>query len=106
MNTPTQAPAHDSRHTPGPHPVAVADPAQWLRTFAMQYKGETRASLELCARRSDAAPELLEALKEAVSFIGLKHGWNDQSYQTTDGRVIWFCADKARQAIAKAEGRT
>ena len=53
-----------------------------------------------------SAPELLEALKEAVSFIGLKHGWNDQSYQTTDGRVIWFCADKARQAIAKAEGRT
>ena len=70
------------------------DPAHNWRTFAMQYKGETRASLELCARRSDAAPELLEALKDLLAILPY--------YEHKDRAKV----EAARQAIAKAEGRT
>ncbi len=71
-----------------PHPVAVMDSPQWLRTFAMQFKGETSASLELCATRLDALGGAVEAMKMARDFM--------PAY----GRVAEIDA-----AISKAEGR-
>lgn len=57
-----------------PNHVAISDPAAWLRIHAEQFKGETRASLEHCARQCAAAPELLEALKVVRAELRYKYG--------------------------------
>lgn len=86
-----------AKHTP--HPVTVADPVQWLRTFALQFKGETRASMEHCADRLTAAPDLLDALKSAP-----------KTAHPSDERGPCLCSScewsrNALALIAKAEGQ-
>lgn len=85
-----------AQHTP--HPVAVIDAPQWLRTFAMQFKGETRATLEMCANGLERAPEILEALKWYADKASGIHGNDDLEALEADQGA------KARHAIAKATG--
>lgn len=104
MNTKTP-PAQPARHTPGPHPVAVLDSPQWLRTFAMQYKGETRATLELCAARLDSAPAMLEALKLAERLIAANRHRFPKSIKHPDCFELNLTRAAIGKAIHNAEGR-
>lgn len=97
--------------TEKPHDVAIHDAPQWLRTFAMHFKGETRASLELCAEKLEVAPEMLEALKRAelsAVQIRIAAGIGEK---TLRGKIAWYegqleqVRDELRSVIAKAEGR-
>lgn len=82
-------------HTP--HPVAIADPAQWLRTFALQFKGETRASLEHCAGMVADGPDMLAALTLAASALSDRGRW-----VSGDAQEAYLACSRA---IAKASAQ-
>jgi hypothetical protein len=91
-----------SKHTPGPWQVHgshiyTADPERAL--LAQVFNSGSKASdypLQANARLIAAAPELLEALKDALFHV---------ANQGDIGVDQWLaCERKARAAIAKAEG--
>lgn len=77
-----------------PHPVAMADAPQWLRIYAEAHKGETRASLDLCANKIETGQECYQLLKEILQ---------------TEVTKRWRCenadlVNRARGIIYKVEG--
>lgn len=81
-------------HSPGPHPVAVADPAQWLRIYAEAYKGENRATLDLCASKIKTGQECYQLLKEILQTEVTKR-WRRENAALVN---------RARGIIYKVEG--
>lgn len=95
----------NAKHTPGPW-VARAGLSNWSittaygqRTFAIALINSERVEQEVNARLIAAAPELLEALKALMG--------HDDKIQVAIGgnlRYVGAFMDRARAAIAKAEG--
>ena len=96
-----------AKHTPGPWDVVVRG---WRSTFTITHPpfgvlGEVaEVYQEADARLIAAAPDLLEALREAVIEIASVAG----AVTPTTDMVInaHDCLKRAMAAIAKAEGRT
>lgn len=99
------------KHTPGPWKIETA-PNRFGKDFTgvstvCDFGHDQWANLALCAnngmngdanaRLIAAAPDLLEALKYAERML--------DSYKTTHVGVHHAALEKARAAIAKAEGR-
>ena len=96
------------KHTPGPwyaekknvHTGSVAtchwDGEDWWEVYSLNWAD---GSAEANARLIAAAPDLLEALEEALEDWGDDHFDEEYPY-----RIEW--ADKARAAIRKARGKT
>jgi len=88
------------KHTPGPwhrnipadgkYPTVFAGRNQHVAVASQQKdSAETEANISLIA----AAPDLLEALQDLLDVVGVR---------IDDPRIVQF--DRARAAIAKAEG--
>jgi hypothetical protein len=92
-----------SKHTPGPWQVHgshiyTADPERAL--LAQVFNSGSKASdypLQANARLIAAAPELLEALKECLPYVG-------QTLANTGSMDAYYTEAKACAAIAKATG--
>jgi hypothetical protein len=97
-------------HTPGPW---KALPDTGSESFAFEVTGQRMEGVALVyaydtpsdanARLIAAAPDLLEALRDALTgFTDLSNGWPERELHMRPADVI----AKAQSAIAKAEGRT
>lgn len=93
-----------ARHTPGPWNtnLGVVWPGDSSGNPIAYLNGHCRklAEDEANARLIAAAPDLLEALKEIMDFIGEK----DDSCKEGPNCVTCSLADAGRAAITKAEG--
>lgn len=93
-----------SRHTPGPwkaeaggrEPLVLAGLTPVAQVFALGESIDDAAEEEANARLIAAAPDLLEALQDALSWIGKLSDWAGAE----DPNI-----ERYRTAIAKAEGR-
>lgn len=99
----------DTAHTPGPWEVAYLDHAEQRVVRAEHYEvctcwhhsvGSIEKEMEANARLIAAAPELMEALKEVMSWT---RNWDVQFLEDDEWPET---EEKVRAAIAKAEGRS